>query len=329
MPSPETPTFPANLVVDVHDLAAIILDCHSQLESRFTSTQLVEVNRGTTPLQTIPPRLLGLEWNSVPKRIAYILKEKDVAPPRVTLGAFAHSEGVKTPDGQPLARKDLEDIFWRCKCFDSGYVLTYVAQQVFDALPPTATLSIRTSQGYTTACAPSETTVAEVAVLPREACVHVVMDKEQHLSGFDGPMPWIWLFIGKPSSTNPDIDTRAVLDLAVTQIGGRGRGGELFALERGVHYYDSVLNKHAADLGGDMKLSVKITLSPPHIRAHGDAVKAMVLERLAKIAAGNDQFCRYCGKDEVNLQCSGCKKAYFCQECVKQGWKYHKRWCQP
>ncbi|EKM53254.1 uncharacterized protein PHACADRAFT_124757 [Phanerochaete carnosa HHB-10118-sp] len=78
-----------------------------------------------------------------------------------------------------------------------------------------------------------------------------------------------------------------------------------------------------------MKLSSKITLSPPRVRAHGDAVKVMVLERLGKIASGNDQFCRYCGKDKVNLQCSRCKKAYFCQECVNQGWKYHKRWCQP
>lgn len=329
MVASDAPTFPPDLIVDVHDLAAIILDCHAQLESTFARTQLVEINRGATALQTVPEAMLGAEWLETPKKVAYILQDQGCDAPRVTLDTFAHPQGVKTPSDQPLSRKDLEDVYWRCKCFDSGYVLTYVAQQVIDALPSTTTLCVKTSQGYTVTCAPSETTVAEVAVVVREPCIHVILDKEQHLSGFNGPLPWVWLFIGKPSSTDPDIDTRAALDLAVAQIGGRGRGGELFALERGVHYYDAVLNKYAVDLGGDMKLSAKIVLSPPGIRAHGDAVKAMVLQRLAKIASGNDQFCRYCGRDEVTLHCSRCKKAYFCKECVNQGWKYHKRWCQP
>ncbi|GJE92449.1 zinc finger MYND domain-containing protein [Phanerochaete sordida] len=257
------------------------------------------------------------------------MKELEDGAPRVTLDTFASPEGVRTPDDQPLSRKDLEDVYWRCKTFDSGYVLAYVAQQVFDALPPTATLSIRTSQGYDVTCAPKDTTVAEIAVLAREPCMHVVLDGEQNLSGFDGPLPWIWLFLGAPESEKPDIDTRAVLDLGLAQLGGHGSGGEHFALERGVHYLDVVLNRFAVDLGGDLKLSHKITLSPPVVRAHGDAVKAMVLQRLAKVAGGNDQFCRHCGKDEITLLCSRCKKAYFCKECLNQGWKYHKRWCHP
>ena len=42
-----------NLVVDVHDLAAIILDCHAQLETRFRALRLVEMSDGTTRAKTL------------------------------------------------------------------------------------------------------------------------------------------------------------------------------------------------------------------------------------------------------------------------------------
>lgn len=328
-----TPAFPPDLVVDVHDLAAIILDCHAQLENKFAQTQLVELNRGTTPFQTVANDTLQPEWawslSPSQRRVAYILQRQNAVDPdtRVTIDAFAHPDGVKTPDGKALSRKELEDVFWRCKTFDSGYVLAYVAQQVFDALPPTTTLRARTSQGHTVTCKAADVTVAEVEIRPREACWISNIGVAHHFTGFDASVPWVWLFLGAPTSPDPEKDTRVVLDLAVAQLGARGLGGELFALERGMHYYDSILDRHAEQLT-EIVLSQKLMLSPPDVRAHGEAVKARVLRRLAEVVR-DAYFCRYCGKEGVELQCSRCKVAQFCRECQGHGWKYHKKWCKP
>lgn len=323
------PAFPDNLRVDVHDLATIILDCHARLETTFAGYQLLEVNRGVTPLQSLPEGVLPPEWHVVlGDRIAYILKKEPNAPSPITTETFAHPSGVKTPDGQPLTRKELEDVFWRCKCYNSGSVLVYIAQQVLRALPASTQLVARTSQGHTLTFPPHETAVAELLVEPRSACLHVQhaarpdlgparVDMRQQLSGFDGGIPWPWLLLGTATSRDPDADARVALDL----------GGEPFALERSGHHYDRVLPRGARDLGADMRLSELQCLSPVDIRAHGEAVKVLVLERLARIAAGDDHFCGYCGKEEVDLRCSRWQKAYFCAGCQALGWKYHKRWC--
>ncbi|OCH96618.1 hypothetical protein OBBRIDRAFT_787186 [Obba rivulosa] len=328
--------FPPDLVLDVHDLATIILDCHAQLETRFAKTKLLEINRGTSPLQTLSDAVLPPEWDALSpgqRRVAYILQEEPYATTRVTIDTFAHPDGVKTSDNHTSTRRELEDVYWRCKDFDSGYVLAYVAQQVFDALPPTAKLRARTSAAHLITCAPSEVTVAEIKIQLHEACLMEVVAPQphlwmQHLSGFDGSMPWVYLLIGKPTSMDLEKDTRVVLDLVLPQIGGRGGGGELFALERGLHYHDDVLSKYADEFQG-FKLSEKLRLSPPHIRRHGEAVKAMVLERLAKVVAGEEQFCAYCGKAGAELRCSKCKSVRFCKDCHVLGWKYHKVWCKP
>ena len=333
------PTFPDNLQVDVHDLAAIILDCHYHLETTFAGYQLVEVNRGTTPLQSLPECVLPREWHIVRHdRLSYILKKEPNAPSPITLETFAHPNGVKTPSGEPLTRKELEDIFRRCKCYNSGSVLVYIAQQVLSALPASTQLVARTSQGHTLTFAPHQTAVAEILVEPRSACLHIQyadrpdlgptkIDMQQQLSGFDGGINWPWLLLGAGTSPDLDTDTRVALDLGVAQLGARGLGGEPFALERSGDHYDRVLIPRARDLGAEMRMSTLQCLSPADICAYGEAVKALVLERLAKVVAGDDHFCRYCGKEGVDLRCSQCKKAYFCAECQSLGWKYHKRWC--
>ena len=58
-----------------------------------------------------------------------------------------------------------------------------------------------------------------------------------------------------------------------------------------------------------------------------EALVDAVMGRVFKLANGDDDFCRYCGKEGVNTRCSKCKKARFCQACVGLGWKYHKVWC--
>lgn len=84
-------------------------------------------------------------------------------------------------------------------------------------------------------CAPSETAVAEIAVEPCEACLHIVYsdrpdlgptkaDMTQHMSGFDGGFTWVWLFIGPGTSTNLQEDTRVALDWSIAQIGWKRVG---------------------------------------------------------------------------------------------------------
>ncbi|KAH9947979.1 hypothetical protein B0H21DRAFT_300308 [Amylocystis lapponica] len=336
MPSPLD-----NFVVDLHDLSAIILSCHEKTEPTFANAQLVEVNNGTTPIITLPQNVLHPDYWTVPDRgqkaVAYILRIAPDAPPRVAFEDFASPDGVQTPSSAPLNRRELENVYWRCKTYDSGYLLTYVAQTVLERLPRTATLQARTSRGHILHCSPEDVTIGEFEIRPIEACYMVVykplphlgptkVDMSQHMSGFDDTVPWVYLMIGKPVSPDLEVDTRVVLDLALPQIGGRGGGGELFALEKGFDYHNRVLSQYAYETD-DFKYSEKLRLSPPGLQQRGNDIAAIVLERLEKIARGKENFCRYCGKGDVDTRCSKCKKACFCKDCHTLGWKYHKAWC--
>ena len=150
----------------------------------------------------------------------------------------------------------------------------------------------------------------------------------RHLSGFDGALPWIFLYIGNAPAGGIDhkVDPRVVLDLVTTQIGGRGGAGELFSLERAFNYHQKVLPR-VANEGELYKLSWRLQLSPVDVHARAEALVDAVMGRVFKLANGDDDFCRYCGKEGVNTRCSKCKKARFCQACVALGWKYHKVWC--
>ena len=103
-------------------------------------------------------------------------------------------------------------------------------------------------------------------------------------------------------------------------------GGEPFALERAIVYHKEVLAKVAEEYE-KFELSGKLEIAQDDLRARGEELVRIVMGRLAKIAVGEDRFCRYCGKDGVETRCSRCKKAYFCPACQALGWKYHKSWC--
>ncbi|KAH9937506.1 uncharacterized protein B0H18DRAFT_1113331 [Fomitopsis serialis] len=283
--------FPADFVLDLHDLAAIILDCHARIEERFADAQLVETLADSNNLQTFDPRTLPPEWSAATeqsqKRLAYILRREDSKSGRVTLDNLAHPDGVKLQPGVELTRRALENAFWRCKTFDSGYVLAYAAQSVFESLPPTARLRARTSSGYELMCSPTDFSVMEAQVLPHQACYMVVykqlpsrgaslVEWGRHLSGFLKPMPWIYLFVGEPVSTDPEHDTRVALDLALMQLGGRGGANEHFALERGIDYHEKVLPRFAQE-AGDWVASGNIALSQSNIRKQGDDLAQMVI----------------------------------------------------
>ena len=144
---PTNLSIPEDFVLDVHNLASIILDTHARTEVLFSKVQLLEVNRGDKPLFSLPPSILPPQWYTAlvdgQQRVLFILKSDSHAAERTTVDTFASPEGVKTSDERELTRRDVEDIFWRCKTFNGGYLLAYVAQRVFDSLPPTATLRVR------------------------------------------------------------------------------------------------------------------------------------------------------------------------------------------
>ncbi|KAI0724364.1 hypothetical protein C8T65DRAFT_723697 [Cerioporus squamosus] len=303
-------SIPDDFILDVHDLAAIILDAHACTETLLPKAQLVEINRGVTSPTTLPSHVFAPEWHAGKirgqKRVAYMLKTDSSASERITIETFASPEGVKVPGGKELTRRELEDIFWRCKTFNSGYVLAYVAQRIFDSLPSTAKIRARTSAKHELVCKPSDVTVAEIDVVAKEACL--ILDYEprpdlgpsnvnlsQHMTGFDGSMPWVFLLIGEPKSEDIEADPRVVLDLVTSQLGGRGGGGEVFSLERAFDYHNKVLPKVADELEKYI-LSGKIRLSEDALRARGDALVDVVMGRLLKIAGGQDSFLNHLGQ---------------------------------
>ncbi|KAH9975986.1 hypothetical protein BGW80DRAFT_74636 [Lactifluus volemus] len=339
---PTNLSIPEDFVLDVHNLASIILDAHTRTEVLFPNAQLLEVNRGDKPLFSLPSWVLPPQWHLAAidgqQHVLCVLKSDSHAAERTTIDTFTSPEGVMTSDGRELTRRDIEDIFWRCKTFNSGYLLAYVAQRVFDSLPPTASLRVRTSAKHEIVCKPSDVMIAEIDILPKEA--FLIIDYEprpdvgptklgmtRHLSGFSGVMPWVFLVIGEPKATDVELDTRVVFDLVTAQIGGRGGGEELFSLERAFDYHSKVLPEVADDLE-PWVLSGKMRIKEHDIRAQGDALVEMVMDRLRKIANGQDDFCWYCGTDGVDTRCSKCKTAHFCRSCQLLGWKYHKVWCK-
>lgn len=256
------PTFPPNLVIDVHDLATIILDCHARTEERFRTLRLVEINHGTTPTITFADmnRLLP-PWASCTKEKTCLVLRDDhrETKERLTLDTFARSppKGVRTPSGHQPTRKELEDAYWRCKVHLSGYGLAFAAQEIIAALPATTKLVVRTAKGLKAVFTPADVTVGETIIDPRRATqiVHFDEGPGPHFTaprvtihntqvGIKDYVPWPWLVFGQRTSVdNPAFDmlVRYVLDLGIAQIGGHGTGGEHFALEREAEYTLQVL----------------------------------------------------------------------------------------
>ncbi|KAI0686388.1 hypothetical protein C8T65DRAFT_591182 [Cerioporus squamosus] len=150
-----------------------------------------------------------------------------------------------------------------------------------------------------------------------------MVERQISSSNFGDDIPWVVLLLGDPRGE------RVVVDLALSQIGGRGLGSELFALTKLRDYTEKLLPKYATR---DPEADRETFMFNPWSMTETQDIRAQVLvahilARLAKVAQGEDNFCRYCGKDDVNMRCSKCKKANFCSSCVGLGWKYHKVWC--
>jgi hypothetical protein len=70
-----------------------------------------------------------------------------------------------------------------------------------------------------------------------------------------------------------------VLDPAIGQLGWRGGGGELFALEKGSRYHVAVSSGVAHQLPGEPKVSQVVVLSGEELKRRGEEMARRVLQR--------------------------------------------------
>lgn len=323
------PPSPAGPFLDVHDLATWILHAHATVAGApFATSTIAEVSKNGAPLKSLcqAPE----EWTNAtgpPRRVAYVLGGAPHGTPETTIDTFVSSrDGVFTPNDHALSRRELEDIFWRCKDFNQGSQLAYVAQCVFDTLTQTGVwLRARTSTGYQLAFNPTEIRVGTAMVTPREGCV--IIDRvagQVHSSGLDGPVPWPYLVLG----SDADIDRRVVLDLAIPHIGGRGLGGEIFALERHDDYMTRVLPLYAQVYSvKDLTMGMVPFSADEYTKTRAKFLTVAIMDRITASVRTED-FCRHCGEPGVIPHCTYCP-ANFCEPCYELGWKYHQRWCVP
>lgn len=178
-----------------------------------------------------------------------------------------------TPGGHKATRKEVEDAYWRCKVHSGGYGLAYAAQEAIAALPPTATLLIRTAYGHEMSFSPSDVSVAMTYVDPREATQIVFYDEGPgphyeapqvliHRSeiGVRGIVPWPWLIIGERGYSLRELNALScfILDLGIAQVGGHGTGGEHFVLEREYEFFRDVLLR-CVEVCGPIEEAPRIT----------------------------------------------------------------------
>lgn len=338
--------------IDLHDIATVLLYEYKTSESRFKHSRLREINDTSKPRSALPPHIPLPELDNLPLSIpvnGYFLLDDGIADavdnmPAIELASFKHPEftnnsSVKVTDAE------LEKIYWQCKHHDSGYTLAHAIQLVLDNLPSSVQLRVRTSQGHTMTITPTAFAIAELQVVSHSTTYICKITNQpqlgpskvslgQYLTGSDGPFPWVYLVFGDEKVANVDLDKdgRVALDLASLLLGMRGRGGEIFVMERLEDYHSTKLLPAFADDVGDVILSGRIV--PGSSGRHAEygravALSKRVLARLEKIVDGAGDFCAYCGKESAKARCSVCRGALFCDKgCQSKAWKYHKRWCK-
>lgn len=341
------PSEPVDLL-DLHDLATILLYEWSQYDPRFGHSRLIEVTDGSRPKVALPdhtslPALDDLPGHGHTKAF-FLVNDDDPHAPPIDAQSFKHGE---FPSADPYSEYDIETAFWQVKHHDHGYALSHAMQAVLDNLPKNLKLRIRTSQGHSIIVAPSEFAIAEISVIPRQVMYICRIKKlpasggrkyvsiDQYVSGTTGAIPWVYLVFGgnDVADSDPAVDRRVVLDLAAPFLCGmRGLGKEVFALEKMEHYHAQVL-----PLGGFEQSEQEIILSGRIGVGENRAeegrlaltLASKVQSRVKGILEAGEKSCGYCGKRSPPSTCSRCKMAVFCNKrCQTLGWKYHKTWCK-
>lgn len=320
--------FPDHMTIDLHDLAAIFMYERMRNESLFSHFRLKQYHEG--PLATLPDKravgdvTIPDSWDLEPEEgraRKYFELRRDTNP---ATGDIVLPDGstVVTPDSfdpsgnfnhprmeNPIPYKERELMYWRCKNFDNGYGLVYAMQQVLDTLPDSTKLAIRTKNKAhnITISPPSKFNIMEMGIRAHELThiVRVTRGKavtNQHIIGGDGGfMPWVYILLGESPSANLEKDTRIVLDLACTMLGGRGPAGELFALQRKKEYLNKTLAQMADDIGDEM-LSVR-TFHRKDDRGELNSLAAAVVERVRQVVVEGVHFCAHCGSPFAWKRC--------------------------
>lgn len=342
--NPDVFTFPDNLVLDLHDLAGILLHERALTEPRFKYAQLLEVRRGSELAESLPPATQEI-WTNIPgpDKVAYFLGSpaNQLSNP-ITPETFL-SPAYKASASGALSAQELEMIYWRVKHHDSGYKMAHAMQLVLDSLPESTKVQIRTAKGCSAVFDASSFFIGGNALVVPKTSMYVCnmtaqrgsttrVGISQYILDSD-PIPYIYLSFGDPllaagrRGTDPDV---FVLDLVSAMLGVRGHGGEVFILEKADAHHQKLWSACTAIEPESSFL--RIQTADENNKKEPEELAMRVLGRLQAICAGEGDFCRYCGKakDAQQLsQCAGCKKARYCnKDCQKAAWKYHKAWCR-
>jgi hypothetical protein len=332
-------------ILDLHDLAAILLHEWSLTEPNFLHSRLLEVTDGSKPKKALPSHvslpLLDEQRRNLRNLRAYFVKDEDKKNTPISEFDFKDKDFTSAT---PYSDTDIETMFWQIKHHDHGYALAHAMQIVLGTLPKTIKqLRIRTSQGYSVLAKPHEFAIAEIQVLPKQPFYICQLGKQpglkasqvaisQYVTGADGYMPWVYLLFGGKSvwNSNTKLDGRVALDLAAPLLSGmRGLGKEVFAMEKMVDYHDNVLPEGGIEHPSEIQLSGRISTGARQDEVRlASSLARKVLDRVKGIIAG-EKNCGYCGRNGATSACGGCKQTKYCDKrCQTNGWKYHKKWCK-
>ncbi|KAL5524453.1 hypothetical protein ACEPAF_9593 [Sanghuangporus sanghuang] len=350
---PDSFTFPENISLDLHDIIGILLRERLLSDTRFGCAKLLEVSDGAWPASSLPLEQQRAFIDFEAPKVGYFLKllgekpgqrdEDSVVEPHI----FLH-EDLRTQ--RELDVEEVESIFWAVKNHDSGFLLHHALQLVLDYLPKSATLRIRTSDGYSFTCAPQSFMVAEMDVLPKKTIfinathprtvVNNGKKREIHMDQYVFgehffAEPWVCLVFlpdekelgQKP---NRDDDKCVMLDINLPVLGARGPGGEPFALERRNVYHNELLPRAGTEEDLDLTQSPRIHATNREKAQPAIDLAKRILGRLERFARKEEFYCSYCGKAAPKVQCSRChgKSRYCGAACQKKAWPYHKTWCK-
>lgn len=336
---PSAFTLPDDLVLDVHDLATILMCEKIQTERLFRNAQLLEIHHGSELAKCLPEEF-QTKWKSYAgtQKLGYFLKtptDHPSAPVEPSSDTFLH------PDYKPevygtLSAHEREMIFWRIRHHDN-LILPHAMILVLESLPRSTKLRLRTAKALDVTCrvesffalldpdivpkvpiyannlveTPAGNIAYSVAVLEEESIGHA------HLCFGDTPR--------RGEQGGPII----ALDLAAPLLGLRGDGGEIFVMDKKDAYLKKFRTACASASG---KLILMNRIPDVNDMRERNELAMRVLGRLQAICRSEEEYCRYCGKGktaEEMSRCSGCKKAKYCgEQCQRMAWKYHRVWCK-
>ena len=340
-----TTTIPDDVVLDLHDLATILLRERQLSESRFRKARLRESSDGSQPFIAFPMNNQSFTWYSFQQgypKAGYVLYNDPEAPDDlVELADFKHPDYTGALE---LTDKQLETIYWGAKHHDSGYLLAYVLQNVISALPESTKLRLRTSQGYEMMCRTADFAFNELTIAPNKihyfanVTVHNIQgprraDLSENFIGDEfNNLRWIYFVFGGQDVARTDVltDGRVMLDLVTTMLGERGLGGEIFSMERMGDYHNRILvNCCKEEAKIIMSGRLVFNRAPPEQKQEAVELQKLVLSRLTNILTKKETFCAYCGRSGADSSCAKCKIARYCSKgCQTKAWKYHKVWCK-